>query len=94
MPPANCTVTATFTSPAPILYTLSTAVIGNGTLTGCGSKLGAGAAYECVLTPASRWSLTVASGCGGTLSGSIYSGAMPAANCTVTATFTRKHHTR
>jgi hypothetical protein len=70
-------------------YTLSTATngTGSGTVAGCAGSYASGASYDCTLTAGSGSTLAGASGCSGTLSGTTYSGDMPASNCTVTATF-------
>ena len=89
MPAAACSVTATFsTTPT---YTLSTATAGtgSGTVSGCAGSLIAGAAYSCSATASTGSTFTSwSSTCGGTATGTTYAGSMPAANCTVTATFT------
>lgn len=84
---ANSAATATFTVNS---YTLTAAIngTGTGTNTGCGAAHNFGASYTCTETAGggstfAGWSST----CGGTPSGSTYSGTMPASNCPVTATF-------
>lgn len=82
---ANSTLTATFTLDT---YTLSTATngTGSGTLTCSPSSLPAGGSYSCTATASSGSLLAAISGCGGS-GGAVFTGTMPAANCTVTATF-------
>lgn len=71
----------------PPSYALSTATVGSGNFSPCAGAYLAGAAYSCTVTPSTGWTLASVTGCGGTLSGSTYSGNMPGANCTITATF-------
>jgi len=71
------------------MYTLSTATAGTGagTVTGCASTYAAGSPYSCTVTPSAGSTLTSVTGCSGSGT-TTYAGLMPAANCTVTATFT------
>lgn len=71
-----------------VTYTLSTATAGNGsgTITGCAGSYAQNQSYTCTVTPASGSFIYSVAGCGGSGTTS-YSGLMPAANCTVTATF-------
>ncbi len=82
---ANSAATATFTINS---YTLSTVLAGagSGTVTGCAGSINYGAPYTCIVTPSPGSSITSVAGCGGSGTSS-YTGTMPAANCTVTATF-------
>ena len=86
---ANSAATANFTVNSYNLTT-TTAGLGSGSVTG-GSCAGAhnyNTGWSCTLTASGGSTLTGASGCGGTLSGTTYSGNMPAGSCVVTATFT------
>ena len=71
-------------------YTLSeaTAGAGSGTLvcTPSGGGISAGTSYSCVVTPTGGSTLASVAGCGGSGT-TTYIGSMPAANCTITATF-------
>lgn len=71
-------------------YTLSTSTTGtgSGTLGPCSGTYTAGASYTCPVS-AAPGSVLVGTpvGCGGTLSGSNYSGVMPANSCGIVATF-------
>jgi len=89
---SNSTVTATFNPPS--VWTLSATNTGNGTgtITGAGS-IGYGSIYSLTLTPGTGSHLVSASGCGGTLSGNIFSGTMPNNNCSVSVVFTLDTHT-
>ena len=83
----NSAATATFTINSYNL-TASTSGTGTGTNTGCGGAHNFGASYSCTATAGvgsvfNSWS----SNCGGTPSGTTYSGTMPANNCAVTAIF-------
>jgi hypothetical protein len=71
-------------------YTLSTATAGSGagTITGCAGTYPPGGIYTCTPHAGTGSTLASISGCGGTWNGTVLQGAMPAANCTVTATFT------
>lgn len=90
MPSSNCTVTATFNLSPTFTLTTATAGSGTGTVTGvnCAGTYPAGTAYSCTAT-ATGGSVfgSFSSTCGGSASGNVYSGTMPASNCTVTATF-------
>jgi List-Bact-rpt repeat protein len=90
MPSANGVVTTTFALNS---YTISTSVTGSGTITGCAGAHNYGSSWSCNLTPAAGYTLTGATGCGGSLAGSVYSGTQGAASCTVTATFTATTYT-
>jgi hypothetical protein len=71
-------------------YTLSTgtAGTGSGTVSGCAGSYTSGTAYVCSATASgSSTFVSWSSMCGGTASGTSYSGNMPAADCSVTATF-------
>lgn len=96
-----CTATNTWTSvytplsyPHPLAggttttHTLSTATTGSGsgTINGCAGTYAMGDPYTCSVTPASGSTISSVTGCGGSGT-STYAGAMPASNCTVTATF-------
>jgi uncharacterized repeat protein (TIGR02543 family) len=83
----NSTLTASFTANS---YNITTATAGSGTgtVTGCSGSHVFNTAYSCTATPTGAssfggWSST----CGGSASGTTYSGNMQAANCSVTATF-------
>lgn len=71
-------------------YTLSTATNGTGTgslsCTPTGAGIAAGTAYNCTASPDAGMTLTSISGCGGTQSGSTFSGSI-SSDCTVTATY-------
>ena len=71
-----------------VTYTLSTATTGagSGTITGCAGSYAQNQSYTCTVTPASGSFIYSVAGCGGSGTAT-YSGSMPAANCTVTATF-------
>jgi N-acetylneuraminic acid mutarotase len=75
-------------SPVNGQYALSTAAAGtgSGTITGCARNYAKGASYSCTVTAKAGSTLTSVSGCGGSGTAT-FSGAMPAADCTVTATF-------
>ena len=82
---ANSAATANFTQNS---YTLAVATTGTGTgsITECAGSLHYGDAYSCVVTASGGSSLVSVTGCNG--SGTTnYAGTMPAAGCTVTATF-------
>ena len=82
---ANSAATANFTQNS---YTLAVATTGTGTgsITECAGSLHYGDAYSCVVTASAGSSLVSVTGCNG--SGTTnYAGTMPAAGCTVTATF-------
>jgi hypothetical protein len=90
MPANNCTAIATFTINS---YTLSTTTsgTGSGSISGCAGSHNYGASYTCTANPAGGSTFTAwtsSPSCGGTPSGSTYSGTMPANVCTVNAQFT------
>jgi hypothetical protein len=94
MPADNVTVQATFTA---ITYSVSIAGMTNGSVTASPTSAMVGQTVTLTVTPASGYqltanSLTVTKAGGGTVavtgSGSTYKFTMPAANVTVTATFT------
>lgn len=68
-------------------YTLSTSVVGSGTISGCARSYASGASYSCTVTPSAGYTISSVTGCGGSGT-TTYAGSMPASNCTVTATFT------
>lgn len=87
MPAANCSVNGSFTLNSYALTT-ATAGSGTGTVTGCAGSLLYGAAYTCTANPAAgSVFVSWASTCGGTATSNTYHGTMPAAACSVTATF-------
>lgn len=83
---ANTTITVVTT---PNTYTITTASAGTGagTIAGCAGSHAYLSPYSCALSPAGGSTIASASGCGGSLSGSTYSGTMPASNCTITVTW-------
>ena len=95
------TTPATSTSPTLSItistgYTLSTSVVGSGSISGCGGSYASGAAYSCTAVAGTGYTFSAWSSspsCGGTPSGTTYSGNMLASNCTVTATFTINSYT-
>jgi uncharacterized repeat protein (TIGR01451 family) len=87
---ADCTVTATFTRNA---YTVSTQVVGSGTVSPSSATVLHGDTATLTATPAQGYSLQAMTGCGGTRVGSTFTTAAVTADCTVTATFTRNAYT-
>jgi hypothetical protein len=72
--------------------TLSTSVIGSGTITGCAGSYTSGASYYCTVTPGTGYVLSGSpTGCSGSGT-TTYSGTITA-NCTVGATFTSSSST-
>jgi hypothetical protein len=81
---ANSTATANFT---PVNSTISVSIPGGGgTVTGCAGSHAYGSIYSCAATPAANYYLQSISGCGGGGS-TTYSGATPATDCNIIATF-------
>ena len=81
---ANSTATANFT---PVNSTISVSIPGGGgTVTGCAGSHAYGSIYSCTATPAANYYLQSISGCGGSGS-TTYSGATPATDCNIIATF-------
>ncbi|HVJ62571.1 MAG TPA: hypothetical protein VM555_07640, partial [Tahibacter sp.] len=81
---ADCTVTASFAPPNTYIVT---AIAGaNGTITPPSQTVNPGATTTFTVTPAANYRAVV-SGCGGNLSGNIYTTGPVTAHCTVTAIF-------
>lgn len=92
MPAANCTITPTFNLATSFTLTATTSGTGTGTVTGasCAGSRASGVSFSCLATPGTGSSFgtwTSSPPCGGTASGTTYSGSMPAANCTVNGSF-------
>lgn len=85
--PADSVVTFVGTGSGGTTYTLSTSVVGSGTISGCAGTYASGASYSCTVTPSGGYTLSSVTGCGGSGT-TTYTGTMPSSNCTVTATFT------
>jgi hypothetical protein len=66
------------------LYLLSTSASGTGSISGCGGNYLSGATFSCTLTGTLIGTPT---GCGGTLTGTTYSGTMPSGPCLVGVSF-------
>lgn len=83
---ANCAVTATFT---PIQYSYNTYVSsGGGTIYPSGGQAAYGAILSLIVTPATGYTISSVTGCGGILSGNTYTIGPVTANCSVYAQFT------
>jgi uncharacterized membrane protein HdeD (DUF308 family) len=79
-----CTVTATF---IPKTYTVSTVVVGSGSISPTSRTVAHGDTTSFTLTPDTGYSVQSVTGCGGTLVGSTFTTAAVTSDCTVTATF-------
>ncbi|MBF0555058.1 MAG: fibronectin type III domain-containing protein [Nitrospirae bacterium] len=81
---ANCTVTAYF---YPIIYTVTPSAGANGTISpATAQSVAYGTTKQFTVTPATGYTAAV-SGCGGSLSGNIYTTGKITANCAITAAF-------
>ncbi|AKU90127.1 InlB B-repeat-containing protein [Vulgatibacter incomptus] len=86
----DCTVTATFEK---IPYTVTTQVVGTGTLTPANPTVLHGDTTTLTATAGTGYTLDSVTGCGGSLSGNTFTTGAVTASCTVTATFSRTQYT-
>ena len=85
---ANCTVRATFVyRPGPSSYTVTASAGPGGSISPSAVSVNAGATQQFTIAPNAGYTISSASGCGGTLSGTIYTTGPITASCTVTAAF-------
>ena len=84
---ADCTVTASFAESS-ITYTVTPSVGSNGTITpSTPQTVNHNATTSFTVTPDTGYSIASVTGCGGTLTGNIYTTGPITADCTVTASF-------
>ena len=74
-------------SPSVPNYDVTSTAGGGGTVTPAAQAVGAGGSATFTVTPNAGYVVSAVTGCGGSLSGSIYTTGALNANCTVTATF-------
>ncbi len=86
---ADCTVSATFVLNQ---YTVSTSVTGGGSLSPTSALVDHGETTTFTVTADAGYLVQAVTGCGGALSGNVYTTAAVTADCTVTATFARQPH--
>ena len=86
---ANCTVTTTFVT----AYTVTASAGSGGTILNAlyfgssSSQVASGNTTQFYVTPSAGYGVDTISGCGGSLSGSIYTTGVITGNCTITGTF-------
>ena len=88
---ADCTVAATFiinnSGGGPVTFTVSTSAGANGTISPVGVIVNEGGTTSFTVTPDTGYLIDSVGGCGGSLSGNIYTTGPISADCTVAATF-------